>query len=59
MGVDQIGVEFLKKHHDLTIHLLAIGQTLAWALIYYVFPALLLRWEQELGWSKADLTMAR
>ena len=58
MGVDHIGIEFLKKHHDLAIYLLAIGQTLAWALIYYVFPALLLRWEQELGWSKANLTMA-
>ena len=43
---------------DPAILLLAIGQTLAWASIYYVFPALLLRWEQDLGWSKADLTAA-
>ncbi len=48
----------MKKHRDLPIYCLAIGQTLAWASIYYIFPALLLRWEQELGWSKADLTMA-
>ncbi|MGO1117663.1 MFS transporter [Rhodovibrionaceae bacterium A322] len=40
------------------ILLLAIGETLIWALIYYVFPALLLTWEQDLGWSKADLTAA-
>ncbi len=38
--------------------LLAFGQTLTWAGLYYIFPALLLRWEQELGWSKADLTAA-
>lgn len=41
---------------DPAIYLLALGETLAWASIYYVFPALLLRWEQDLGWSKADLT---
>ncbi len=38
--------------------LLAFGQTLTWAGLYYIFPALLLRWEQELGWTKADLTAA-
>jgi len=38
--------------------LLALGQTLVWAGLYYIFPALLLRWEQELGWSKTDLTAA-
>lgn len=43
---------------DPAIFLLAIGQTLAWASIFYIFPALLLRWEQDLGWSKADLTAA-
>ncbi len=43
---------------DRSILLLAIGQTLIWAALYYVFPALLLRWEQELGWSKPDLTAA-
>lgn len=45
-------------HRDPAIYLLALGQTLAWATIYYVFPALLLRWEQDLGWSKAELTAA-
>lgn len=37
---------------------LAVAQTLVWAGFYYLFPALLLRWEQSLGWSKADLTAA-
>lgn len=37
---------------------MAAGQTMAWASLFYVFPALLLRWEQSLGWSKAQLTLA-
>lgn len=38
--------------------LLAVGQTLVWAGLYYVFPALLLRWEAELGFAKTSLTAA-
>lgn len=45
-------------YKDRPIVLLAIGQTLVWAGIFYLFPALLLRWEQSLGWSKAELTAA-
>lgn len=37
---------------------MAAGQTLAWATLLYVYPALLLRWEQSLGWSKTMLTVA-
>ena len=37
---------------------LAIAQTLVWAGLYYLFPALLLRWEESFGWSKADLGIA-
>jgi len=37
---------------------MAVGQTLAWASLLYVYPALLLRWEQSLGWSKTMLTVA-
>ena len=36
---------------------LAFGQTLAWACLYYIFPAMLLRWETYLEWSKVDLTL--
>jgi len=43
---------------DRPILLLAIAQLLIWACIYYSFPALLLHWEQALGWSRADLTAA-
>ncbi len=37
---------------------LAVGQILVWSAFYYFFPALLLRWERDLGWSKAALTGA-
>jgi hypothetical protein len=43
---------------DRAILFLAIAQTLVWAALYYLFPALLLRWEESFGWSKADLTAA-
>lgn len=43
---------------DRSILFLAVAQTLVWAGFYYLFPALLLRWEQSLGWSKIDLTAA-
>ncbi|MBS9718957.1 MFS transporter [Pseudohalocynthiibacter aestuariivivens] len=43
---------------DRAILHLALGQTLVWAGLYYIFPASLLRWEQELGWSKTSLTAA-
>lgn len=43
---------------DRAILYLALGQTLAWAGLFYLFPALLLRWEIALGWTKAELTAA-
>ncbi len=36
---------------------LAGGQTLAWAGLFYIFAALLLSWERDLGWPKTDLTI--
>ena len=43
---------------DRPVLLLAAAQILIWAGLYYVFPALIVRWEDALGWSKADLTLA-
>lgn len=37
---------------------LAIAETIVWAAMYYSFPALLLEWEMEFGWSKTELTGA-
>lgn len=42
---------------DRPILLLAIGQTLIWAGLFYLFPASLLWWEADLGWSRSDLTL--
>ena len=50
--------EYHLQVKDRSILLLAIAQLLIWACIYYSFPALLLHWEQALGWSRADLTGA-
>jgi len=37
---------------------LAIAQTIVWAGLFYAFPALILRWETDFGWTKAELTGA-
>ncbi len=37
--------------------MLAAGQTLVWAALYYSFAALLLTWERDLGWAKSELTL--
>lgn len=37
---------------------LAVAETLVYAGMYYIFPALLGRWEAEFGWSKTSLTLA-
>ena len=37
---------------------MAIAETLVWAALYYSFPALLLEWERDLGWSKTELAGA-
>lgn len=40
------------------VTLLALGQTIFWAGLYYIFPALLLRWEVAEAWPKTTLTAA-
>lgn len=37
---------------------LAVAEVIVWASCYYAFPALLLIWEQDLGWSKTELSFA-
>ncbi len=43
---------------DRGVLFLASAQIIVWAGLYYSFPALLVRWEQDLGWSKLDITGA-
>jgi len=42
---------------DRPILTLAISQTLVWAGLFYVYPAMLLRWEVALGWSRPEITL--
>lgn len=37
---------------------LAVGQTICWAGMFYVFPALLLWWDAGTNWGKPNLTLA-
>jgi MFS family permease len=37
---------------------LGIGQTLCWASLFYIFPALLVRWEGAFDWNRENLTFA-
>ncbi|WP_136658955.1 MFS transporter [Nitratireductor sp. XY-223] len=41
----------------LAVWLLAAGQAIVWAGLFYSFAALLLSWEEGLGWAKTDLTL--
>ena len=41
----------------LGIYVLALGQTICWVGLYYSFAALLLSWENSLGWAKTDLSL--
>ena len=37
---------------------LAVGQTIGYASLYYIFAALVLAWERDTGWSRAEITLA-
>ncbi|MED5408813.1 MAG: hypothetical protein VYD25_13785, partial [Pseudomonadota bacterium] len=43
---------------DPKIWALAVGQTLSWVGLFYIFPALLTRWESDFGWGREILTFA-
>ena len=45
------------KPPRVAILLLAAGETLIWAALFYVFATLLLEWERSLGWAKTDLAL--
>ncbi|MEM7260220.1 MAG: MFS transporter, partial [Pseudomonadota bacterium] len=46
------------RHRSLAIGLLAFGQTVVWATLFYVFPAMILQWEASHPWSKVQITGA-
>ncbi len=45
-------------HYRRIVWSLAVAETIVWASMYYVFPALLTSWEADLGWSRTDLSFA-
>lgn len=47
-----------RKFGQKAVWQLAFAETIVWAGFYYLFPALLPRWEQDFGWAKTDITMA-
>jgi predicted MFS family arabinose efflux permease len=46
------------RRHGAPIQAIAVAETLFWAGTFYAAPALLLHWETEEGWSRAELTGA-
>lgn len=38
--------------------LIALAETVIWAALFYMFPILLLRWEGDFGWSRAEVAPA-
>jgi len=36
----------------------AISQTISWAAMFYIFPALMSEWERDLDWSKTEISGA-
>ena len=43
---------------DRAVIALAIAETLIWAATFYVYPAMILRWEAAFGWSRLEVTGA-
>src|SRR3546814_3029874 len=41
-----------------TMLALAFAETLVWAGVFYIFPALIAHWEADLGWSKTTVSGA-
>ena len=52
----QAALRLIRMTPRTAIYCLAISETIVWAGIFYSFPALLLRWEAALPWSKTSLS---
>jgi MFS family permease len=58
MGTTTNGDESASSYRKRTVWMLAIAETIVWAGMFYLFPALLPHWEQDLGWAKTELAGA-
>ena len=52
------GPEVPPRHLRRDVIPLALAQTINWAALYYVFPAMLPEWERDMGWSKTEISGA-
>ncbi len=43
---------------DRSVLYLGLGETLVWGGVFYIFPPLLVHWENDFGWSRAEVTGA-
>lgn len=50
-----MGVRPEQAARGAAVWLLAVGQTLSYACLYYIFAALILSWEADLGWDRTVL----
>jgi predicted MFS family arabinose efflux permease len=50
-----MGVRPEQAARGAAVWMLAIGQTLSYACLYYIFAALILSWEADLGWDRTVL----
>lgn len=50
-----MGVRPEQAARGAAVWMLAVGQTLSYACLYYIFAALILSWESDLGWDRAVL----
>lgn len=57
-GLYGFALRYPERARRVAVLLLALGQTIGWAGLYYVFASLLLSWERSLGWAKAEITIA-
>lgn len=47
----------LSKEFKRTVRMLAIAEIMFWASCFYVFHALILRWETHFDWSRTDIAL--
>lgn len=49
----------MTKRRDMAaVVILALAQTIVWAGLFYIFPIMILRWENGFGWSRDTVALA-
>jgi MFS family permease len=53
-----VSLKMTKAPFNAIVWPFAFSQTICWATLFYIFPALLGEWENDLGWSKTEISGA-